>query len=151
MNIAPITPKQLVTALLAKVKPHRGVTLDAGTGELAPTNYWAVGGMIQAFGEFNSLYYSPTGKPDRNALEAHLTTHWDAIQTVGYIGAWKTEGGELFIDSIFRVPCGCDTLGGKSPSSAKFAERLAHSNHQEAIAHICDVLVEDEPLTLIYN
>jgi hypothetical protein len=146
-----ITPKQLATALLTKVKPHRGVTLDASTGELAPSHYWAVGGMIQAFGEFNALYYSPTGKPDRKVLEEHLATHWDAIQTVGYIGAWKTEGGELFIDSIFRIPCGCETLGGTSPASAKFAEQLGRKNQQESIAHVCDDLVENETYTLIYN
>jgi hypothetical protein len=147
-----ITPKQLVTALLSKVKPHAGVTLDASTGELAPSHYWAVGGMIQPFGEFGALYYSPTGKPDRGALEAHLVAHWDAIQTVGYIGAWYAEGNkELFIDSVLRVPCGCDTLGGESLASSKFAKKLARKNHQEAICHVCEDLVETEIIGFVYE
>jgi hypothetical protein len=108
--------------------------------------------MIQAFGEFGALYYSPTGKPDRGALEAHLVAHWDAIQTVGYIGAWYAEGNkELFIDSVYRIPCGCDTLGGESLASAKFAQKLGRKNHQEAISHVCDDLVETETIGLIYE
>ena len=138
-----LTAKQLANKLI-KHATDAGVTLDAGTGDIALPNYWAVGGMVRPYGEFGALYYSPTGKPSLSDLEAVLTDNWAMIQIVGHLGVWRTDAGELFIDSVYRIPCGCDTEAGFSDASFRFAVDLAVSNDQDAICHVCEHL--DNPL-----
>jgi hypothetical protein len=137
-----LTAKQLASKLIKHAKHQESVTIDANTGQVAPTNYWAVGGMIQAFGEFGSLHYSPTGIPDADALERQLRDNWDRIQIVGHLGLWL-DNGDAFIDSVYRIPCGCDTEGGFSDASFALATQLGISNGQDSICHVCETL--DDP------
>lgn len=134
-----LTAKQLTAKLLKHAKAGESVTIDAFTGEIAPRNYWAVGGMIQPYGEFGALYYSPTGRPDPAGLEDQIQANWDMIQIIGYLGLWF-DGGEAFIDSVYRIPCGCDTEAGFSEASFALATKLGISNKQDSICHVCDTL-----------
>ena len=45
-----LSAKQLASKLIKHAKHQESVTIDASTGQIAPSNYWAVGGMIQPFG-----------------------------------------------------------------------------------------------------
>lgn len=134
-----LTAKQLASKLIKHAKAGESVTIDAFTGQIAPSNYWAVGGMIQPYGELGALYYSPTGIPDAEALEHQIQTNWDKVQVIGYLGLWLTEG-DAFIDSVYRIPCGCDTEAGFSEASFALATKLGISNHQDSICHVCDTL-----------
>jgi len=70
------------------------------------------------------------------------------IQLVGYIGIWRTNDGESFIDSSYLIPCCCDTEVGFSEPSFKTAVELGISNNQDAICHVCDSLAEPKDFWL---
>ena len=139
-----ITKKRLTTKQLAqqiiKIAKTDSATISVFTGEPAKPNYWAIGGMVRPYGEENALYYSPSGTPDLERLQAKIDANWEMIQLVGYIGIWRTEDAETFIDSTYLIPCGCDTEVGFSEVSFQVAFDLGVSNEQDAICHVCDSL-----------
>lgn len=135
------TPTKLAKHLIAKLEDcTTGFTIDARTGQAPKLGYWAVGGMIQPYGELGALYYSPTGTPDLERLEAVIEANWEAIQIYGHVGAWVVNselGREAFIDVTYLVPCGIDTEAGHSEASEQFASKLGQYNNQLEICHVC--------------
>ena len=142
-----LTTKQLTNQII-KIAKSGSATISVFNGEPAKPNYWAIGGMVRPYGEENALYYSPTGTPDPERLQAQIDANWDMIQLIGYIGIWRTDDGESFIDSTYLIPCGCDTLAGFSEPSFKNATTLGISNKQDAICHVCESLTEPKDFWL---
>tara|TARA_R110001606_G_scaffold54737_1_gene134017 strand:+ start:140 stop:589 length:450 start_codon:yes stop_codon:yes gene_type:complete len=134
-----LTTKQL-TSQIIKIAKSGSATISVFTGEDAKPNYWAIGGMVRPYGELNALYYSPSGTPDADRLQAHIDANWEMIQLVGYVGIWRNDDGETFIDSTYLIPCGCDTEVGFSEPSFQTAYQLAVSNRQDSICHTCETL-----------
>jgi len=66
-----LTTKQLTNQII-KIAKSGSATISVFTGEPAKPNYWAVGGMVRPYGEENALYYSPTGTPDAERLQAQI-------------------------------------------------------------------------------
>jgi hypothetical protein len=142
------TPEQLADAVIKLSKKQDSFTINAFDGKPAKPGYWAVGGMVRHYGELNSLYYSPAGAIDRDALINNLRQNWQMVMTIGHLGVWRDHDGigghDLFVDSTYLVPCACDTEAGFSHASFEFALRLGRSNNQEAICHVCDSLATPE-------
>lgn len=138
-----MTPKKLARLIASNLKRNpAGVTLNVATGEAPEPGYFAIGGMIQPYGNFGALYYEPTTSLDIEALETTLRKHWPLIELVGHVGAWRdgdAEDGDLFIDSVYRIECECDTefIAGRN-----IAIDLGKQKRQIAIGHVCD-RVED--------
>jgi len=134
------TPEKLASEIIRQLKKRNSFTIDASTGEDATPCNLTVGGMVRPFGELGALYYSPSGVPNKDELVNLLTQNWTAIKIYGYLGAWTCEseiGNDLFIDSVYLVPCGCDSYAGPSIASLDFAVALGKSNDQIAIGHLC--------------
>jgi hypothetical protein len=134
------TPEKLASEIIKQLKKRNSFTIDANTGEDAQPCNLTVGGMVRPYGQLDALYYSPSGVVDKAELVNVLTQNWPAIKIYGYLGVWTCEseiGNDLFIDSVYLVPCGCDSYAGPSIASLDFAVALGGSNDQIAIGHLC--------------
>lgn len=133
------TPEALAREIVKQLRKRGGFTIDVHTGEDAGPCNFTVGGMIRPFGNFGALYHSPTGEIDVEDLTDTLRQNWHQINVYGYVGAWSEygQGREVFIDSVYLIPCACDTAGGYSLASLHFATSLGKSNEQIAIGHLC--------------
>lgn len=132
-----MNPRTLAKSILTALKKADGVTLAVDTGKPAEPGYYAIGGMIRPFGNFDALYYSPTGVPDLEDLENTLATYWDALQVIGHVGAWVERSGDAFdlhVDATYLIQCECDTDFRAGINTAVW---LAKKNSQCCIAHVC--------------
>ena len=132
-----MTPKTLAKSILKALEKSNGVTLATDTGKPAEPGYYAIGGMVRPFGNFDALYYSPTGTPDFDDLVATLETYWDALQVIGHVGAWIERSGEHFdlhVDATYLIECECHTDFDAPLENAVW---LAKRNTQCCIAHVC--------------
>jgi hypothetical protein len=134
------TPAKLADELIKQLRKRNSFTIDASTGDDAQPCNLTIGGMIRPYGQLDALYYSPSGTVNRDDLINQLTQNWQAIKIYGYLGVWTCEseiGNDLFIDSVYLVPCGCDSYAGPSMASLDFAVALGGSNDQISIGHLC--------------
>jgi hypothetical protein len=137
-----MNPKTLAKSILSALAKSDGVTLATDTGKPAEPGYYAIGGMIRTFGNFNALYYSPTGTPDFDDLVATLESNWNDLQVIGHVGAWVERSGDAFdlhVDATYLIDCECHTDFTAGLNTAVW---LAKKNEQCCIAHVCHTKTE---------
>ena len=146
-----MTPRQLANLIAKKIKTNpKGFTLDIHTGKEPDSGFFTVGGMVQAYGHFNALYYTPSTNIDTAELIQQLERYWPILQEVGHIGAWvdgQDSMADLFIDSTYLIQCDCGT---DFQAARNAADYLGRKNQQHAIGHACDTVKDGyETLPLI--